>query len=101
MKEGKIYFHPLVGGHFGMYMAESMAAGLIPIGPSVGAPTEYVPKKFHLRTLEEAAGKISFTFRISRHEIGILVHSFSISGRLHHKLSQGSHRIVILRPRLV
>jgi hypothetical protein len=36
-----------------------MAAGLIPIVPTVGGLTEFVPRRFHFNTLEEAADKIS------------------------------------------
>jgi hypothetical protein len=36
-----------------------MAAGLIPIVPTVGGLTEFVPRKSHFNTLEEAADKIS------------------------------------------
>jgi hypothetical protein len=62
MKKAKIYFRPMAGEHFGMYVAESAAVGLVPIDPSVGGQTEYVPKKCRSRTLEEAADKISSAF---------------------------------------
>jgi hypothetical protein len=50
--------------HFGIYVAESAAVGLVPIDPSVEGQTEYVPKKCRFITLEEAADKISSAFHI-------------------------------------
>lgn len=48
VRKAKIYFHPKFGEHFGISIAESMAAGLAPIVPNVGGQTEFVPRKFHL-----------------------------------------------------
>jgi glycosyltransferase involved in cell wall biosynthesis len=82
MKKAKTYFHPMIGEHFGMSVVESMASGLVPIVPSVGGPTEYVPKKYHFQTLEEAADKIASNFSIydgERIEISNLVRNFSLS----------------------
>jgi glycosyltransferase involved in cell wall biosynthesis len=82
MRKAKTYFHPMVGEHFGMSIVESMSAGLVPIVPDIGGPTEYVPKKYHFKTLEEAADKIFYSFHISnaeRIEISNLVNDFSIS----------------------
>jgi glycosyltransferase involved in cell wall biosynthesis len=82
MRKAKTYFHPMVGEHFGMSIVESMSAGLVPIVPDIGGPTEYVPKKFHFKTLEEAADKIFYSFCISnaeRIEISNFVNNFSIS----------------------
>ena len=82
MKKAKIYFHPMVGEHFGMAVVEAMAAGLVPIVPSVGGPTEYVPKKYHFRVLEEAEDKIASAFCASireRIEMSNLVRDFSLS----------------------
>jgi glycosyltransferase involved in cell wall biosynthesis len=82
MRKAKTYFHPMVGEHFGMSIVESMSAGLVPIVPDIGGPTEYVPKKYHFKTLEEAADKIFYSFCISnaeRIEISNFVNNFSIS----------------------
>jgi glycosyltransferase involved in cell wall biosynthesis len=82
MRKAKTYFHPMVGEHFGMSIVESMSAGLVPIVPDIGGPTEYVPKKYHFKTLEEAADKIYYSFCISnaeRIEISNFVNNFSIS----------------------
>jgi glycosyltransferase involved in cell wall biosynthesis len=44
MREAKVYFHTMVGEHFGISIVEAMAAGLIPVVSDVGGPTEFVPK---------------------------------------------------------
>jgi glycosyltransferase involved in cell wall biosynthesis len=82
MKKTKIYFHPMVGEHFGMAVVEAMAAGLVPIVPDIGGPTEYVPKKYHFQTLEEAVDKIASSLSVSdgeRIEMSNVVHDFSLS----------------------
>jgi glycosyltransferase involved in cell wall biosynthesis len=58
ISKSKVYLHPLAGEPFGISVAEAMAAGLIPIVPSVGGNSEFVPEQYHYRTLEEAAEKI-------------------------------------------
>ena len=50
MKSAKVYFHPMVGEHFGMSVVEAMAAGLIPVVPNIGGQTEFVPLKYHFST---------------------------------------------------
>jgi glycosyltransferase involved in cell wall biosynthesis len=82
MKKAKTYFHPMVGEHFGMSVVESMAAGLIPVVPSIGGPTEYVPENYHFQTLEEAADKIASTLDVSNRErikMSNVVRDFSLS----------------------
>lgn len=72
MREAKVYFHPATGGEapiqrgeqFGMSIVEAMAAGLIPIVPDIGGPTEFVSKKYQYRTLEQAAEIISSAFHL-------------------------------------
>jgi alpha-1,2-mannosyltransferase len=54
MSKSKIYFHPFAGEPFGISVAEAMAAGLIPVVPCVGGNSEFVPQRYHYRTLEEA-----------------------------------------------
>ncbi len=44
MRKSKVYFHPMVGEHFGISIVEAMAAGLVPVVSDVGGPTEFVPK---------------------------------------------------------
>jgi hypothetical protein len=41
-----------------------MSAGLIPIVPSIGGQTEFVPSKYHFHTLEQAAQIASSGFNI-------------------------------------
>jgi glycosyltransferase involved in cell wall biosynthesis len=80
MRKAKIYFHPMVGEHFGMSVVEAMAAGLVPIVPHIGGPTEFVSKNYHFDTLEEAAHIISSAFHLSynkRAEISDSVNKFS------------------------
>ena len=82
MREAKVYFHPMVGEHFGMSVAEAMAAGLIPVVPTVGGPKEFVFKKFHFTTLEEAVPIISSAFNLpfeERVQISNSVNKFSTS----------------------
>jgi glycosyltransferase involved in cell wall biosynthesis len=82
MREAKIYFHPMVGEHFGMSVVESMTAGLVPVVPDIGGPTEFVPKKYQFNSLEEAADKILSAFQISdseRIQISNSVNGFSLS----------------------
>jgi glycosyltransferase involved in cell wall biosynthesis len=82
MREAKVYFHPVVGEHFGISIVEAMAAGLVPIVPDVGGPTEFVPKKYHFHTFEKAVEIISTAFNIpytERVQISNSVSKFSIS----------------------
>jgi glycosyltransferase involved in cell wall biosynthesis len=62
IRESRIYFHPMVGEHFGMSVLEAMAAGLIPVVPNEGGIIEYVPKKYQFNTIEHAAEIITYVF---------------------------------------
>jgi glycosyltransferase involved in cell wall biosynthesis len=62
MRESKIYFHPMVGEHFGMSIVEAIAAGLIPVVPNEGGLTEFVPQKYQFNRIEQAAGIIANIF---------------------------------------
>ena len=59
MKKSKIFFHPREGEHFGMSIVEAMSAGLIPVVPSTGGQSEFVPRQYQYRSLEEAFQIIS------------------------------------------
>ena len=59
MREAKVYFHPMREEPFGISVVEAMAAGLFPIVPDVGGPTEFVPRNFHFNSLEKAADIVS------------------------------------------
>ena len=60
--ESIVYFHPKVGEHFGMAIVEAMAAGLIPVVPNEGGPTEFVPQEYLFNTIEQAAEIITNIF---------------------------------------
>jgi glycosyltransferase involved in cell wall biosynthesis len=82
IRRAKIYFHPKSGEHFGISIAESMAAGLAPIVPNIGGQTEFVPQKFHFKSLNEAAHLVSELFHLScaeRRQISDSITRFSTS----------------------
>jgi glycosyltransferase involved in cell wall biosynthesis len=86
MRKAKVYFHPMVGEHFGISVVESMAAGLAPVVPSIGGPTEFVPQKFQFDSLDEAAYIVSSVLNLSateRRQISDSVLKFSSSNYLH------------------
>ena len=60
--ESRVYFHPMVGDHFGMAVVEAIAAGLIPVVPNEGGPTEFVPREYQFNTIEQAAEIITYVF---------------------------------------
>ena len=60
MRESGVYFHPMIGDHFGMTVAEVMAAGLIPVVPNKGGPAEFVPQQYQFETIEQAAKIIAY-----------------------------------------
>jgi glycosyltransferase involved in cell wall biosynthesis len=62
IRESRVYFHPMVGEHFGMAILEAMAAGLIPVIPNEGGPTEFVPHEYQFNTIEQAAEIIKYVF---------------------------------------
>ena len=62
IRDSRIYFHPMVGEHFGMSVLEAMAAGLIPVVPNEGGIIEFVPKKYQFNTIEHAAEIITYVF---------------------------------------
>jgi glycosyltransferase involved in cell wall biosynthesis len=59
MKKSKLYFHPLAGEPFGISIAEAMASGLIPVVPTIGGSTEFVPSEYQYHSIQEAADIIS------------------------------------------
>ena len=60
--ESRIYFHPMIGEHFGMSVLEAMAAGLIPVVPNEGGVKEFVPQEYQFNTIEQAAEIIMNVF---------------------------------------
>ena len=55
MRDSSIYFHPMVGEHFGMSVIEAMAAGLITVVPKEGGASEFVPQQYQYDTIKRAA----------------------------------------------
>jgi glycosyltransferase involved in cell wall biosynthesis len=62
IRESRVYFHPMVGEHFGMAVVEAMVAGLIPVVPNEGGPAEFIPQQYHYNTIEQAAEIITYLF---------------------------------------
>jgi len=59
MKRSKVYFHPLAGEPFGIAIVEAMASGLVPIVPTIGGSSEFVPSEYQYHTIQQAADIIS------------------------------------------
>ena len=55
IRGSRVYFHPMVGEHFGMSVIEAIAAGLIAVVPDEGGVTEFVSQKYQYNTLQQAA----------------------------------------------
>jgi glycosyltransferase involved in cell wall biosynthesis len=55
IQESRVYFHPMVGEHFGMSVIEAIAAGLIAVVPGEGGVTEFVSQEYQYNTLQHAA----------------------------------------------
>ena len=53
--KSKVLFHPTIGEPFGMCIAEAMSAGLVPVVPSFGGNTEFVPGSLRYKNHKEAA----------------------------------------------
>jgi glycosyltransferase involved in cell wall biosynthesis len=53
--KSKVLFHPTIGEPFGMCIAEAMSAGLVPVVPSFGGNTEFVPEGLRYNNQKEAA----------------------------------------------
>jgi glycosyltransferase involved in cell wall biosynthesis len=81
--ESRVYFHPMVGEHFGMSVIEAMAGGLIAVVPNKGGVSEFVPQRYQFNTIEEAAGIIRHVFsqapRAERNKLDMKVNKFSTS----------------------
>ncbi|HJR85108.1 MAG TPA: glycosyltransferase family 4 protein [Nitrososphaeraceae archaeon] len=53
--KSKVLFHPTIGEPFGMCIAEAMSAGLVPVVPSFGGNTEFVPRSLRYSNQRQAA----------------------------------------------
>lgn len=62
IQRSRVYFHPMIGEHFGMAVVEAIAAGLIPVVPNGCGPAEFVPQKYQFNTIEQAAEIITYIF---------------------------------------
>ncbi|HEX5186970.1 MAG TPA: glycosyltransferase [Nitrososphaeraceae archaeon] len=62
IRESRIYFHPMIGEHFGISVLEAMAAGLIPVVPNEGGVKEFVPSKYQFNSIEHAVEIIKNIF---------------------------------------
>ena len=86
MQRCKVYFHPLPE-HFGISIVEAMSAGLIPVVPSIGGQTEFVPKKYQFNSLLDAADIIKSSMNATEKErisISNSVRNFSLSKYVGH-----------------
>ena len=81
IRESRVYFHPMIGEHFGMSVLEAMAAGLIPVVPNEGGLIEFVPQEYQFNTIEQAAEIIMYVFnhlpRTERIKISDDINKFS------------------------
>jgi glycosyltransferase involved in cell wall biosynthesis len=59
MSKSMMYFHTMIGEHFGVSIVEAMAAGLVPIVPAYGGCSEIAPREYQYHTLQEAADYIA------------------------------------------
>ena len=59
MRKSKVYVHPLPGEPFGMSTVEGMSAGIIPVVPDIGGPTEFVPTKYQFHTFGQGVQAVT------------------------------------------
>jgi alpha-1,2-mannosyltransferase len=77
MSSSMMYFHTMIGEHFGVSIVEAMAAGLVPIVPAYGGCSEIVPSGYQYRTLEEAAQHIAKNAKIVDDEKRMQMHDIA------------------------
>jgi alpha-1,2-mannosyltransferase len=97
----KAYFHPLPGEPFGISTVEAMSAGLIPVVPSIGGHTEFVPLKYQFRTFAEAVESIAVAMDAPFSERIIISNSvrrFSISNYIK-RFQQIVKEMLIIQPK--
>lgn len=68
INNSKIILHPTKGEPFGIAIVEGISAGLIPIVPSKGGCTEFVPSCYHYNNEEEASNLIINSLDITTKE---------------------------------
>lgn len=97
----KVYLHPLPGEPFGISTVEAMSAGLIPVVPSIGGHTEFVPLKYQFRTFAEAVESIAVAMDAPFSERIIISNSvrrFSISNYIK-RFQQIVKEMLIIQPK--
>ncbi len=57
LKKASVFLHCCVEG-FGKVVVEAMAAGCVPVVPSVGGQAEFTPREFHYSSFEEMVQKV-------------------------------------------
>jgi alpha-1,2-mannosyltransferase len=80
---------------------EAMSAGLIPVVPSIGGHTEFVPLKYHFRTFAEAVESIAVAMDAPFSERIIISNSvrrFSISNYIK-RFQQIVKEMLIIQPK--
>ena len=80
MKKAKVYFHPMRAEPFGISVVEAMSAGLVPVTPDTGGHTDFVPRQYAFRSLDQAAEIVSLAFNATeedRTDISDLASEFS------------------------
>jgi alpha-1,2-mannosyltransferase len=77
MSKSTMYFHTMIGEHFGVSIVEAMAAGLVPIVPAYGGCSEIVPSECQYHTLEEAADHIAKNAKITDDEKRMKMHDIA------------------------
>jgi glycosyltransferase involved in cell wall biosynthesis len=63
--KSKVLFHPTIGEPFGMCIAEAMSAGIVPVVPSFGGNTEFVPGNLRYSNQKQAAKIILKSMNVS------------------------------------
>jgi glycosyltransferase involved in cell wall biosynthesis len=77
MSKSMIYFHTMVGEHFGVSIVEAMSAGLVPVVPAYGGCSEIVPNGHQYHTLQEAAEYITKYAKIANDQERIQMHEIA------------------------
>ncbi len=77
MSKSMIYFHTMVGEHFGVSIVEAMAAGLVPVVPAYGGCSEIVPSEYQYHTLQEAAEYIAKYAKIADDQKRVQMHKIA------------------------
>jgi len=93
--KSKVLFHPTIGEPFGMCVAEAMSAGLVPVVPSFGGNTEFVPESLRYKNSREAAKIIMRSMNASLHQRLNLSNSVKKFGKKHFK--DGLRNLLISR----